>query len=115
VRPENYESYNFLGLVLHELGREDEAQRIDEHALEVAKKHLELNPDDLRAYSLAATLLVRLGDKELSKQWTDQAMTLAPNDPLILYNAACQMAFVRRDRSGAGWVGIRNRSRRCGW
>ena len=58
------------------------------------EKHLELNPDEARAYSLGASVLIRLGKTKRSKQWTQQAMTLAPNDPLILYNAACNWALL---------------------
>ena len=79
---------------LIELGRRDEARRADQVALERIEKHLELNPDEARAYSLGASVLIRLGETERSKQWTHQAMTLAPNDPLILYNAACNWALL---------------------
>ena len=66
----------------------------NELAVECIEKHLELNPDEARAYSLGASVLIRLGKTKRSKQWTQQAMTLAPNDPLILYNAACNWALL---------------------
>ena len=37
---------------------------------------------------------MRLGDKDRSKQWCEQAIELAPNDPLVLYNAACNLALL---------------------
>ena len=37
---------------------------------------------------------MRLGDKVLSKRWSEQAIELAPNDPLVLYNAACNLALL---------------------
>jgi adenylate cyclase len=94
VRPEDYQSANFLALALHELGRPEEARRADQIASDLVKKHLELNPDDSRAYSLGANAVNRLGDKECSKRWCEQAMELAPNDPLVLYNAACNFALL---------------------
>jgi len=79
---------------LQQLGREDEACRAYQAAIDSAQNHLELNPGDSRAYSLGAGSLARLGDKERAKQWTEQAMALAPEDPVMLYNAACQMAVL---------------------
>jgi adenylate cyclase len=94
VRPDDYESYTLRAQALTELGREDEARHANQVAVESIEKHLELNPDEARAYSLGASLLIRLGQKERSKQWTQQAMTLAPSDPLVLYNAACNWALL---------------------
>jgi adenylate cyclase len=92
VRPEDYQSYGFMALALIELGRRDEAQRVDQLAVDFVKKFLELNPGEARAYNLGAGSLARLGKRELCKQWNEQAMALAPNDPVILYNAACSLA-----------------------
>ena len=94
VRPDEYESGPLRAQALTELGRQAEARRANELAVVWIEKHLELNPDEARAYSLGASVLIRLGKTKDSKQWTQQAMTLAPNDPLILYNAACNWALL---------------------
>ena len=94
ARPDDYESPPLRAQALIELGRRDEARRVDQVAMERIEKHLELNPDEARAYSLGASVLVRVGDTERSKQWTHQAMALAPADPLVLYNAACNWALL---------------------
>ena len=94
VRPDEYESGPLRAQALTELGRYDEARRANELAIEWIEKHLEVNPDEPRPYSLGASVLVRLGEAERSKIWTQQAMTLAPNDPLVLYNAACNWALL---------------------
>jgi adenylate cyclase len=94
VRPDDYEPYTLRAQALTELGREDEACHANQVAVECIEKHLELNPDEARAYSLGASVLIRLGQNERSKQWTQQAMTLAPSDPLVLYNAACNWALL---------------------
>src|SRR4029077_4480289 len=51
VRPDDYESHTLRGQALAELGREDEARRANQVAVECIEKHLELNPDEARAYS----------------------------------------------------------------
>jgi adenylate cyclase len=94
VRPDDYQSRCFLAAALTELGRLDEALRAGRLAVESVEKYLELNPDEARPYSLGATAVLRLGDKERSKRWCEQAMGLAPNDPLVLYNAACNLAML---------------------
>ncbi len=94
ARPEDYESRTLMAQALTQLGRQDEARRANELAVEAIEKYLELTPDEARPYSLGASVLIRLGETERSKGWTEQAMTLAPSDPLILYNAACNLALL---------------------
>ena len=91
-RPEDYQATALRALTLHELHREDEAREADEHAVNSVNKYLELNPNEARAYSLGANSLARLGEREHSRQWSEQSVALAPNDPVILYNAACNLA-----------------------
>ena len=94
VRPDDYGAPTLMAQALTELGNQDEAHRANKLAVESVEKYLELNPDEARAYSLGASVLIRLGETERSKQWTEQAMTLAPSDPLVLYNAACNWALL---------------------
>src|SRR6266581_3551512 len=86
VRPEDYEAIYLLGLVLRQLGRNEESRDADGRALKRIRKHLELNPDGARAYVLGAGSLARLGESEQARQWCDRAMSLAPDDDAILYN-----------------------------
>jgi len=60
--------------------------------VDLINKYIEINPNEARPYSLGASPLARLGEREHSKQWSEQAIALAPNDPVILYNAACNLA-----------------------
>src|SRR5205807_1298920 len=94
VRPEDYQSSALMSLVLRQLGRRDEAQGADQIALASVTRHLDLNPDDARAYSLGAGVLGRLGDVERAKQWSEQALSLASDDDAVIYNAACAVAVL---------------------
>jgi len=91
-RPEDYQAIALRALALHELHRADEACDADEQAVALVNKYLELNPNEARAYSLGANSLARLGKREHSRQFSEQSIALAPNDPVILYNAACNLA-----------------------
>ncbi|PYL89353.1 MAG: adenylate/guanylate cyclase domain-containing protein [Verrucomicrobia bacterium] len=94
VRPEDYQSCALMSLVLRQLGRRDEARGADQIALASVTRHLDLNPDDARAYSLGAGVLGRLGDVERAKQWSEQALSLASDDDAVIYNAACALAVL---------------------
>src|SRR5215470_9924488 len=91
-RPEDYQATALRALTLHELHRADEAREADQQAVRLVNKYLEVNPNEARAYSLGANSLARLGEREHSTQWSEQSVALAPNDPVILYNAACNLA-----------------------
>jgi adenylate cyclase len=97
VGPEDYEAIYLLGLVLRRVGRNEESRDADERALRSLRKHLELNPDDARAYVLGAGSLARLEESEQARQWCERAMSLAPDDDAILYNAACALAALGED------------------
>lgn len=94
ARPEDYQSVYLEALVLTELGRRDEARRLQERALELVTRYLDLNPDDARAYNFASGALARLGENERARQWAERAMSLAPDDDAILYNSSCALAIL---------------------
>src|SRR6266480_195437 len=103
VRPEDYQSAALIAAVLRKLGRSDEAQRADQLAIESINKHLEFNADEARAFNLGAIVLARLGEVERAKQWNERAMSLAPDDDAILYNASCVFAVLgEEDQALAG-------------
>ena len=45
-----------------------------------------------RAAYLGATVLVTLGDTQRARDWVGHALSLEPDDFLVLYNAACTHA-----------------------
>jgi adenylate cyclase len=97
VRPDDYEATQLSALVLRQLGRNEESRSADQRALKRLRKHLELNPDDARAHVLGAGSLARLGESGQARQWCERAMSLAPDDDAILYNAACVLATLGED------------------
>jgi adenylate cyclase len=94
VRPDDHQSVYLEALVLMQLGRHDEARRVYRRALEFTTKYLDFHRDDARSYVLGAGALARLGETEQAKEWADRAMSLAPDDDAILYNAGCALAVV---------------------
>jgi len=74
------------------LGREADSLATLRRGLEVAERHLELNPDDARALYLGAGAMVQLGERERGLDWTRRAYAIDSEDPGVLYNVACSYA-----------------------
>jgi len=59
----------------------------------VADAHLELNPDDARAWLLSGAALMRLGEREQALERARRAFAIDPEDSSVLYNLACIYAL----------------------
>ena len=92
VRPEDYQVPILMAAPLKGLGREQEMLAALRRGLEVAERHLELNPDDVRALYLGAGALLQLGERERGLDWNRRARAMDPEDPTVLYNVACGYA-----------------------
>jgi TolB-like protein/Flp pilus assembly protein TadD/tRNA A-37 threonylcarbamoyl transferase component Bud32 len=89
VRTEDYQAPGLAGLCYAGLGREAEGRAAFERSVRAAERHIELNPDDPRAYYLGAIAWCRLGQVEKGLGWGDRALALDPGDAGVLYNVAC--------------------------
>jgi serine/threonine protein kinase/Tfp pilus assembly protein PilF len=88
IRPEDYQSPSFLVAAYEDLNLEMKAVEANLQAVEVFKKHMELNPDDSRALTLGAFALLKAEDEETAVEWIERAVSLDPDETAILYNAA---------------------------
>ncbi len=95
VRPEDYQSPLLVGQIYDHLGRDDEARAARVRGISVAEQHLALNPDDVRALYMGANGMAALGRREEGKEWVRRALSLRPDDPMVLYNAGCIYALLR--------------------
>ena len=94
VRPDDYQAVYLEALVLTATsGMERSSQGLPTR-IRIESQDLALNPDDARAYVLGAGAFARLGETEHAKEWASRAMSLAPDDDAILYNAGCALAVV---------------------
>ena len=55
-----------------------------------------MNPDDVRALYLCGNALLMVGEPEKGLELVDRAVTIAPNEPGLLYNAACTYSTLGR-------------------
>jgi non-specific serine/threonine protein kinase len=92
VQPEDFQLPLMIGMIYRSQGRTAEREATQRRGLEIARKYLEANPEDARAMYLSAGALLELGQEKESRELLDRALQVAPNDPSVLYNAACMYA-----------------------
>jgi serine/threonine protein kinase/tetratricopeptide (TPR) repeat protein len=93
VRPEDFQTPLLMQGPLTGLGRTEDAMNALRRGLQVAEKHLELNPDDARALYLGAGALAQLGERDRALDWAKRAHAIDPDDSGVLYNVACVYAL----------------------
>jgi serine/threonine protein kinase/Tfp pilus assembly protein PilF len=94
LRPEDFQAPNFLAQCYLGMGLKDESIAAYRKALRLIDERLELNPDDARASQLGATVAANIGERERATDYARRALTINPDDPLLLYNIACMYALL---------------------
>ena len=100
VRPEDYQAPLLLGNIYQALGRHEDGRRMLANGIDVADRCLAINPGDTRAIYLSANALISLGEIEKGLVRIQRALALEPEEPGVLYNAACGRALAG-DADGA--------------
>jgi len=89
--------YNVYAPILNALGslaKKEALSNLLVRALQAFEAHLREVPEDARARSLLASYYAEMGRTEDAKREASMAMMLRPNEPLILYNAACTFCLM---------------------
>ncbi|HSA91818.1 MAG TPA: protein kinase [Terriglobales bacterium] len=94
INPDNYEAPSLLGTTYSGLGRKADAVAAERRSLEIIERHLQLNPDDVRALYLGANSHAKAGNRAQALEWTQRAYSVEPDDPGVLYNIACNYALL---------------------
>jgi non-specific serine/threonine protein kinase len=89
LRPEDYVVPSLLGGTYKKLGRKNEAEGAFRRSVEAAEAHLELFPNESRAWNLGAVAQAVLGNDDKAREWASKALEADPEEPLVLYNVAC--------------------------
>jgi TolB-like protein/Flp pilus assembly protein TadD len=89
VKPDDYQSPLLASSAYRHLNQPEAAKESSRRGLEIARKHLELNPNDARAVYLSAGALADLGKTKQALEWSARAALMEPDDPAVLYNTAC--------------------------
>jgi adenylate cyclase len=78
------------------VGRPEDGTASRRRGVAIAEAHLSLNPDDVRALYMGANGLVALGEYEKGLDWARRALTLEPDDGMVLYNVSCIFSLAGR-------------------
>ncbi|MGH8494810.1 MAG: TPR end-of-group domain-containing protein [Gammaproteobacteria bacterium] len=92
VQPEEFQAVSLRGMALEALGRRDEGRQAMLESVQLIKRHLELNPGDLRALGFGAGALISVGRRPEGLAMVERSLELAPDDSAVLHNAACVYA-----------------------
>jgi len=74
-------------------------------AVQALEGHLREVPEDARARSLLASYYAEVGRFDDSKREATMAMTLRPNESIILYNAACTFCALQQKEDALDAIG----------
>jgi len=96
VSPEDYNVPLIAAPIYRSLGDEDRARELERRGIELAERHLEVNPDSARPYYLGSTALMQMGQMEKALDWVKRAIAIDPADQATLYNVACFYAQAGR-------------------
>ena len=105
VRPEDYQTVLLVVTSLRSLGRLEEADAALRNGIRMTEKHVELNPDDVRALYLGAGALIQVGERAKALEWARRAVGLDPEDSAVLYNVACVYALGGQTDDAFGCLG----------
>jgi serine/threonine protein kinase/Flp pilus assembly protein TadD len=86
---EDYNIYVPVINALGALGKEDAVRNVVQQRIELLESHLKTVPEDARGRTLLATDYAFVGRAEDAERDATLAMTLRPNDAMVLYNVAC--------------------------
>ena len=89
VRPTDYKALGLLQSVYELLEKNDAAARAGRRCVERAERELQSRPENAIAAMHAAMALASLGEKPRALHFLHLAMSTEPDDPSMLFNAAC--------------------------
>ena len=95
VNPQDYQSPLLMAQIYSDLGEVEKAEASRLRGIEAAKARLMINPDDTRALYMGANGLAALGRYEQGLEWATQALSIDPQEPMVLYNIACVQSLAK--------------------
>jgi adenylate cyclase len=94
ISPEDYQSVLMQVAFLEALGDSKGAKKKSKEGLRKAREFLKLNPDEIRAWSLGAFALQRLGKRSEAKKWMEFSLLNSPRNSILTSNAASFYALI---------------------
>jgi tetratricopeptide (TPR) repeat protein len=93
---EDYNIYVPINNALGALGKQELRRHFVHQRMQVLEAHLKKVPEDARGRTLLATDYVSVARGEDALREANLAMTLRPNDAMVMYNVACVFGTLER-------------------
>jgi serine/threonine protein kinase/Flp pilus assembly protein TadD len=93
---EDYNTYVPVMNALAALGKEDALKNIRQRLISALENHLKKVPEDARARILLGGHYAEINRIDDAVRETNLAITLRPNEAVVLYNAACNYCLLKR-------------------
>ncbi|MCM2255975.1 MAG: tetratricopeptide repeat-containing serine/threonine-protein kinase [Vicinamibacteria bacterium] len=100
----DYNVYIPVTNALGALGKKDALERLRQREIQALEAHLKLVPEDARARTLLAGDYASLGMVDAALREASLAISLRPNEAIVLYNAAC--VFCQLGKKGEALAAI---------
>jgi serine/threonine protein kinase/Flp pilus assembly protein TadD len=100
VNPDEYQAASLLGFTYKTMGEAEKMERAYRRSLTKIERHLELNPDDVRATYLGAEALLKLGERQRAMEWVKRVLAKERDDPYTLYGVSCIYAQIGETEEG---------------
>lgn len=89
LRPDDFAVLGLIPAALDAIGEHTRAEAIASEAVAGLQHQVELDPDNVRALYMLASMLARVGRRGDGIPYLEHALRLRPDDYATLYNAAC--------------------------
>ena len=92
VRPEDYQAIAIAVNMYGTLGDSVNEKRVAREVVERARRALDVNPNDARAWILGAGCLGKFGERDEAFEWAEKAVAVDPISASTAYNFACLLS-----------------------
>jgi non-specific serine/threonine protein kinase len=97
---ENYNVWVPINNALGALGKTEALRNSRQQLIEVLENHLVKVPEDARARVLLSSDYATVGRNEEATREANLAMSLRPNDAIVMYNIACTFCMMNKKQEG---------------
>jgi serine/threonine protein kinase/Flp pilus assembly protein TadD len=94
LNPDFHTAYTHLRMIYEQLGEKEKLKELINELCEIFPEYLLKHPNDARARTYYAKVLAGLGNFDEAKNEEAKAIKLNPDDPLMVYNAACFYSLI---------------------
>ncbi|MGE5360517.1 MAG: protein kinase domain-containing protein [Bacteroidales bacterium] len=94
--PEAYDSWYLLGMCYRRLKDPVRARHASLECFEAMQRWVKVHPDDTRAWTMGASVLVEMREPDRAAEWVARALAIDKDEAIIQYNAACVYVALNR-------------------